>query len=410
MTCNWHMKTAAQAGPVGSSQVVSRTFGVPVHATQNAVILPLHPILRLRTLYATTNSLTITDDNSQTKTVTAQCYCKTLHFTLELKTSDLPLSTHLCHCSICRHTHGTLCVFHAQLPGGITPKFVAPSGLDKLTGYRWPGCASTRYFCSTCGCHMGDVSPEDGTWVISTSLFVDNDPVYQIKSHVYTDSAPGGGLNDFLPRIGDREMKVWNPKDGSGALREIKAEYGADGGECLRAECHCGGVSFTFPRPTEADLNDPDMKEFVSPTDKRKWVASIDACDTCRLTSGAHVISWTFIPLDRCEPKIKRDDLLIGTMKTFESSPGVLRSFCGVCGADVFYSCEERTNIVDVAVGILRAPEGVRAENWLVWRAGRLGWIKDGLRYNEELLKSLAEGFKDWSIKKYGNDGTSISV
>ncbi|KAM0808293.1 putative Mss4-like protein [Seiridium cardinale] len=135
---------------------------------------------------------------------------------------------------------------------------------------------------------MGDVSPEDGNWVISTSLFVDNEPVYQIKSHVYTDS--------------------------------------------------------------------------------------------CRLTSGAHVISWTFIPLDRCEPKIERDDLLIGTMKTFESLPGVLISFCGVCGADVFYSCQERTNIVDVAVDILRAPEGVRAENWPVWRAGHLGWVKDGLR------------------------------
>ena len=344
-------------------------------------------------------------EDQQSKTLTAQCYCKSLHFTLTLPTSVLPLPVHLCHCSICRYTHGTMCIFHAPLPEGIAPQFIAPSGLDKLTAYAWPGSGGIRYFCSTCGCHMGDVSPDDGQWVISTSFFAKDETIFQIKSHVFTESAPGGGLNEWLPRIGDRELKIWNPKDSSAAPVESMPEYGpenGDGKERLRAQCHCGGVSFTIPRPDGEILNDPVMKRYVSPVDKTKWVARLTACDDCRLMSGSHVVAWASIPLDRCEPKIK-PDLQIGTSKTFQSSPNVLRSFCGTCGATVFYSCDERRwNIVDVTVGILRAPEGVKAEKWFTWRTSGISWVDSGLRYDEELTKSLCRGLSNWGQEKYG--------
>lgn len=346
-----------------------------------------------------------TTTDSASKIVTAQCYCKSLHFTLDLPTANLPLPVHLCHCSTCRYTHGTLCIFHAPLPEGVEPQFVSPSGLDKLTGYAGPG--STRYFCSTCGCHMGDVDPGDGKWVISTSLFAKDESVFQIKTHVFTESAPGGGLNDWLPRIGDREMRVWNPKDGTAAPVESEPEVGPDGADRLRAQCHCGGVSFTFPRPTREVLDDPILKRYVSPLDDKKWAACVDACDDCRGVSGSHYIAWTFVPLALCEPRIGLD-LAIGTNKTFASSPGVLRSFCGVCGATVFYSCDERRPsygqaVVDVAVGLLRAPEGVKADGWLTWRAGRASWLESGLRYDEELTKSLADGMAKWSEEKVGS-------
>ena len=343
-------------------------------------------------------------EGKQSRMITAQCYCKSLHFTLTVPTAILPLSVHLCHCSVCRYTHGTLCIFHAQLPEDVAPQFIAPSGLDKLTAYSFPSSQCIRYFCSTCGCQMGDVSPDDGKWAISTSLFHKDETVFQIKSHVFTESALGGGLNDWLPRIGDREMKIWNPKDGSGAPAKSSPVYGTDGEERLRAECHCGGVSFTIPRPNEEVLNDPAMKGFVSPTDKTKWIAALDACDDCRLVSGSHLLAWTFIPLDQCEPKIK-PDLLIGTSKTFTSSPDVLRSFCGTCGATVFYSSSGpngRGNIADLAVGILRAPEGVKAERWLTWRTGRIAWVDSGLRYDEELTKSLCHELLSWGKEKYG--------
>jgi len=112
--------------------------------------------------------------------------------------------------------------------------------------------------------------------------------------------------------------------------------------------------------------------------------------------------------------------LKLGTLKTFESSNGVLRAFCSVCGATVFFLMEARTwrggadevvggeeddgkyMMVDVATGILRAPDGVAAENWLTWRTGRVGWYESGERYDAEFSRSLAKGLEDWGIKTHG--------
>ena len=93
-----------------------------------------------------------------TKTLTAQCYCKAVHYTVAVPAASLPLRAHLCCCSICRYTHGTLTIFHATLPKGVAPQFVAPSSMDSLTGYRHAEARSERYFCSTCGCHIGMLS------------------------------------------------------------------------------------------------------------------------------------------------------------------------------------------------------------------------------------------------------------
>src|SRR5438552_3056114 len=51
---------------------------------------------------------TMTDTLKGEKTLTAQCFCKSVHYEISLPTSSFPLKVHLCHCSICRHTHGTL--------------------------------------------------------------------------------------------------------------------------------------------------------------------------------------------------------------------------------------------------------------------------------------------------------------
>jgi hypothetical protein len=338
--------------------------------------------------------------DSETRTFTGQCYCKSVHVALELPTSALPLAAHICHCSVCRYTHGALAGFFAPLPRGLAPKFIAPSGFDKMTAYSFPGSTITRYFCSTCGCHIAADCPDNNMWVIATSIFAKDESVIQIMAHTLTDSAVGGGLDEWLPRIGDREIIVWNPEDGRAAPGESKVEFGPNGEDRLRAQCHCGGVSFTIPRPNKEVLNDPVMRKYVSPVDKSKWVATIDACDDCRLVTGSHVQVWTYIPLEMCEPKIK-PDLAIGTNKTFVSSPGTLRSFCGICGATVFFSGDDRRptdrqNIVNVAVGILRAPEGVKAEKWLTWRTGDIGGLSSGERYDEEFIKSLSEGAANW--------------
>lgn len=213
----------------------------------------------------------------------------------------------------------------------------------------------------------------------------------------------------MLSHAGGRELKTWDPAedDPRAKIIESNPEHGVDGEERLRAQCHCGGVSFTIGRPKQDALEDTFMSIYVSPVDKQKWKAAFDLCGDCRLAHGTHVVGWAFAPLSHCEPKIK-SDLKIGTAKTYSSSAPVLRSFCGTCGATVFYSHEfripsERQQVVDIATGILRAPEGVMAENWLTWRS-KVAWLKDGKHYDGEFGESLEQGMEKWAIEKYGKE------
>lgn len=411
----------------------------------------------------------------ETTTLAAQCYCKAVHFTLTVPTASLPLSAHLCHCSICRWTHGTLCIFHAPVPRGppcifmardappppgpstaVTAGWVAPSGPGQLTGYRPPnddgGGGSkpngTRFFCSACGCHVGagpldkEEEDRDPSWVVASSLFPQDRGAFRIGAHCCTLSAgPDGGLVDWLPRIGDREMRVWNPPEEAAAAAAAAEETGQGQGqrdeqqkggkeeEELLAECHCGGVSFRVRRPTGAEAADPKLRRFVSPVDPQKWIACLDMCDDCRLTSGTHVIGWAFVTVSAITPSpppppssslsspsssssppprvtgVAADELRVlgRTLRVFESSAGARRGFCGTCGATVFYACDDRPTLLDVAVGLLHAPEGPRAEAWLTWRAGRLAWEASGLRYDEAFTRALRDGFRDWSLAAHGH-------
>jgi hypothetical protein len=287
-----------------------------------------------------------------------------------------------------------------------------------LTGYQHTASKSKRFFCSKCGCHIGDVGldgdqTDNGQWTVATSVFTEHgSDVFQIHSHTFTESAPGGGLYQWLTTIGDREMRIWNPGPGDEnspqlALGIPKQEFDEDGKERLRAECHCGGVSFNIPRPTLPDTtDDPYIKKYVSPLDKNKWIAALDVCDDCRLMDGTHVVAWTFVPLAQLRPRVP-PDFRFGTLKTFESSKGVLRAFCGTCGATVFYSSDQRKpdearQIVDVSVGIIRAPEGVTADEWFSWRTGRIAFADSGKRYDSEFFESLRRGYDAWGRNMYG--------
>ncbi len=359
-------------------------------------------------------------DQVETRKLTSQCLCKAVNFIITVPVSKLPLPTHLCHCPICRYTHGTLCIFHAPVPLGIQPEFIAPSSREALTGYRHSQAAATRFFCKTCGCHIGDedldIDPTTGKpeWRVATSNFDDHsESTFQIRFHFFTNAAPGGGLYQWLPKMGDREVKQWSPPPGSKDFPIPPAEpptqeFDSEGREVLRAECHCGGVSFAVPRPTRPESTSSKfIQQFISPLDKNKWVAVLDTCDDCRLVDGAQVIPWTFVPLAQTQPRIP-PDLKFGTLVTYKSSPSVLRAFCGVCGATVFFSSDEETDpngndtIVDLSVGILRAPEGPTADNWLTWRTGRLSFHGSGKRFDPVFAESLAKGFDEWGRKTYG--------
>ena len=351
-------------------------------------------------------------EGEATKTLTAQCLCKAVRFTLTVPTASLPIPAYFCHCSRCRYIHGTLASIHAILAPGIVPNFVAPSSRSCLTGYEYANAASTRYFCSTCGCHIGDEAKEldkktgKPVWAIATSIYDDHsEDVFKIGHHIFTESAEGGGLYEWLSHIGDRKLEFFTPDLPAGSTNPaIEPEIGKAGDERLRVECHCGGVSFTLPRPTIPEVvNDPFVAKFL-PDDPTRWKASLDLCDDCRLVNGMHIAAWTFIPPALADPPIK-PDFVHGTLKTFLSSPGVRRAFCGTCGATVFFLSDDRiasetSFVADVPIGLLRAPEGVLAEKWVKWRANNVSYFGSGERYHPELARSLKQGIEEWALKK----------
>ncbi|KAL3461704.1 Mss4-like protein [Aspergillus heterothallicus] len=344
-----------------------------------------------------------------TKTLTARCHCGATNFTLTLPTSSLPLQTHLCHCTTCRTVHGAPAAFHAHLPDGVAPDFISPSALDKTTGYRHAHAQATRHFCSTCGCHIGDCAEDAERWYVSVSIFDANanEGVWEIAEHVFTSSTKDGGLAALVPRINGKEVRVWNPENGSEG--DTKHHDGSDEGEdTLLAKCHCGGVEFNISHPRRDFIDSPAGESWIRRFDPTRWLASVDACSDCRLVTGTHVICWLFVPPDHISPRLP-EDLLIGTSKSYKSSEDVHRTFCGRCGATVFYSVRDRPEILDVAVGILRHKDGFLLDDWAYWKTEKLGSQHDGIQYDEAFTRGLAEGMREWGRRKYGARAQEIS-
>lgn len=252
---------------------------------------------------------------------------------------------------------------------------------------------------------MGGRDAGKDIWHLSIALFPHDESVFTIDEHCFTNLAPGG-LHEWLPSIGDRPMKVTNPDDAiTGHGPKIDMHRSAD--ERLHAQCDCGGIALSIPRPTDEVFKDTYVRGFVSPSDKTKWKAFTDACNDCRMITGVHLSAWTYVPLKLIKPEIDRT-LRHGTMQSYTSSPDAVRTFCQVCGATALYWSKNRhttdfNDVVNISVGLLRAPEGVSADNWLTWRTNELGWLDAGREYAQELYESINKGHQDWGTKAHGS-------
>jgi hypothetical protein len=197
----------------------------------------------------------------------------------------------------------------------------------------------------------------------------------------------------MISHIDGRQLEIYNPDIPRANARENKNKK--EKSTELLAKCHCGGVSFSISRPRQDFISSPASAGWILSQDPNKWLAVLDICDDCRLVDGSNVIAWMFVPVDHLSTR--SGDLIIGSSKSYQSSEGVRRTFCGTCGATVFYSCADRPGIVDVAVGILRA-EDVMVEDWALWRV-RISGV-DGLKYDPGFSKALIEGFKVWGDER----------
>lgn len=95
-------------------------------------------------------------------------------------------------------------------------------------------------------------------------------------------------------------------------------------------------------------------------------------CTSCRRASAAPVVAWFSV-----SPEAFR--LTKGLLKSFASSPGVVRSFCGECGTPLTY-LRDGVRDLDVTICSLDDPESAPPRDHIYVRS-TLTWaaVEDGL-------------------------------
>ncbi|PWY69567.1 DUF636 domain protein, partial [Aspergillus heteromorphus CBS 117.55] len=295
-----------------------------------------------------------------------------------------------------------------------------PRTLDGLREYHEADCIA-RYFCRTCGAHVFAHSKHTGQYFVAAGLLVEGPPQAQSIRHWRAAETRDGGLTSFLPGEMDTSSACWlrAVPSNQGSLSDVGHEqHTFRSSDELLARCHCGGVEFYITRPdssssvptspwpdllapyhSQSSENPEDVKWWLQDGNTR-YLAGTCACPSCRLASGFPIQPWAFVPKSNLYNTPGRQAQLefgTGTMRQYNSSPGVYREFCNRCGASIFWHDEERPLLIDVSVGLLRAEEGSKAERWLKWAMQRVSFTEMAL--DRPLIHRLQRGLGEWEAK-----------
>ena len=379
---------------------------------------------------------------TDTKTIKATCLCSAAAHEITVPTSALPFKASICSCHSCRHLTGTLALTCSGVPKTYSP---SQELLDKLTPFAFSNRV-TFHHCTTCGSQLlfnfkpSKADRANGSieyWDIISGSLEQIDGVVDFEYHEHIADTIDGGFSDFLPSINGKELKRW-PHDPHADEElplywqsEERPKVEPSPSDRLHCHCKCGGVEFWIARPSERSKNAAsEWPDVIIPyhssqprTDKSEWwlrdggkkfLGGVCACNSCRLDAGCEWVEWAFVPtvdvsLD-AEGK-KPYDLPFGsptgwgTLKGYNSSPRgptrreAWRYHCATCGAMVFFTCDERTDLIDIGVGVLDAPEGARAETWLGWWTDRLSFREDAIPRAKEITLAVEDGMKKFGAK-----------
>jgi hypothetical protein len=103
-------------------------------------------------------------------------------------------------------------------------------------------------------------------------------------------------------------------------------------------------------------------------------VSTLCHCHSCRLASGAPSVAWTVFPAEAFA-------FTSGKPVVFESSPGILRSFCGACGTSLTYRRGVASKTIDVTTATLDDADAF-APTKEIWVGEKLSWE----RLNDDIL------------------------
>lgn len=117
--------------------------------------------------------------------------------------------------------------------------------------------------------------------------------------------------------------------------------------------CLCGGLRYTVNRPP-------------------LWIGHCH-CESCRRNTGSAMASFVGVAADAFI-------VTYGSLSSYESSPGVRRSFCPRCGTPLTYESERFPGEVHVYLGTLDDPNQFRPE-FHVHCSERIPWfeVRDAL-------------------------------
>ena len=193
--------------------------------------------------------------------------------------------------------------------------------------------------------------------------------------------------------------------------------------------CHCGGVNLIIRSAEDVVLDDSQKNWYIDP-ESRRYYGGVDGCDSCRLQLGVDLAFEAFVGLDHIAfpssdsekgqgeggkgeekakfPKtvfelakaVSEKDPRMGKLGIYHSSDDVDRYFCTECSAAVFYAVHDRQDMVDVAAGLLRHPDGARADGLVAWNYGVVGWQEDVVGgWREGLLRAATEQSEEWRVR-----------
>ena len=227
--------------------------------------------------------------------------------------------------------------------------------------------------------------------------------VVQVKYHKWVSDTGDGGIAAKMRRLGGRDVpcyKGWQSdyKELKGKKAETfsidemrKMAENAENDklpekeELMEVRCHCGGVDLRVKR-ADFSKEKSDLKEKWTEAGDR-YIAQFCACRSCRLQSGVSLQPWTYIPPSNFTVASTGKEAVFGrpgcekganegtTLAHYWSSEDVCRSFCGRCGASLFYWCDDRPAVVDLSIGVIRA-KGIMAMDWVSWR-WRVSWEEE---------------------------------
>ena len=324
-------------------------------------------------------------------------------FKTEVPKSTLPLLANICHCDSCRRVSGALYTTSTRWP---EPR--SDVDVSKLKVYHFTSNISLL-FCPTCSTPIfwvtrNDPSRQLGLWT-GTLTNVDHD-ILKFTDHGFVGDTLDGGASEWLRHLnadGAENKRYKLDDDRSGNPEELPQQwpspaeltgYEVKKEDAIPIRCRCKGVDLRLHRGNYSDVKEEHLPFNIDPK-THKLLATFCGCDSCRLQSGIDTFNWTFAEMKNIsfsnqdgnfpghavalKNLIDAHDSSIGTLSYYASSSGVLRFFCSTCSACIFYACDDRFETLDIAIGVLEASDGARAEGMLSWTFGkRIDYREDG--------------------------------